>query len=91
MRRQNRAIERFRRAGAVSEATAVTLSEMGVRRSLATSSLFSRGVLKPAASEGDRYYLDEGEVPNFLRRRLMRVLIVLGVCVVAMIIVLVVR
>ena len=80
--RQNRILKHFRRAGALEPARAVSLDELGLRRSWLLRRLEVRGVL--VALPDGRYYLDGDEERRF---RIFRRWMVLSVMVLALLVV----
>ncbi|MEO8032502.1 MAG: hypothetical protein ABI765_16760 [Gemmatimonadota bacterium] len=76
-------ITAFRAAGATSAEGAKALASLGLHQGIAVSRLISRAVLRQAAP--GTYYLDElsWEALRRSRRRIVTVMLVLGVIVIA--------
>jgi len=93
IRRQNRAIRKFREAGALSAPTARTLVDLGLRRDFAVDALFRRGVLKPGLPPpvltDHPFYLDESAPPEFHAARRSRILLITAAVILLVVAVLV--
>jgi hypothetical protein len=83
--RQNRLIRKFRDAGALSPATAVTLEEIGVEDPKTLRRMVDKGVFIEAGDH--RYYMDSKGMNTFLAWRLVRMIVTLIVLVVIFVLV----
>jgi hypothetical protein len=77
-------MRRFRQAGATSPATAQSLPEIGLRRSMIFRRLLARGVVVHAGN--DRYYLDEDAVKAFVEQLRVKGFVAGGIALVLFVI-----
>ncbi len=75
--KQNRAISRFREAGAFSPASATSLQAAKLRDSFVFRSLLAQGVFRETPTH--KYWLDAAGAKAFVARRRWRLLLVAGV------------
>jgi hypothetical protein len=83
--RRKKFLRRFAELGATSEDTAVSFSEIGMRRSWIFNRMVSDGVFVGVGQ--DRFYMDEVAAGFFLRAQRRRVLVGTGVLLVVFVIV----
>lgn len=77
VRRRKRLVRRFREAGAVDAAHAVTLRQAGVQRSWIFEQMIEHGAF--IATEDGRYFLNEAAAQAFMAARRKQALIVGGI------------
>lgn len=68
--KQNKLIRLFNEAGAIDAEHAISISEIGVRRSLVFNKMVSRGIL--IECRPDFFYINNNEVPRFNEQRRIR-------------------
>jgi uncharacterized membrane-anchored protein len=73
---QKRLVRRFRDACATLPAQAMTLQELGVRRSFIFKKMVQKGIFHDAGD--DRYYLDEEAADRHFHRAKVGILVVVG-------------
>jgi len=78
--KQNRAITRFREAGAFSPASATSLEAAKLGDSFVFRSLLAQGVFRETPSH--KFWLDSAGVKSFVSRRRWRLLIAAGIAVI---------
>lgn len=83
LRKQEDLVEHFRHAGATSSATAKSVDELGVDTRMVWHGMLRRAVVREASP--GRFYLDEPSWEAMRGRRRRRVVIVLGVVVLALV------
>jgi len=74
--RRKRLVRAFHQAGATDSAHAVTLEQLGQRRSWVFEHMAAQGVF--IATEDGRYFMDEQTAVEFLAARRKRALIIAG-------------
>ncbi|MDE3052893.1 MAG: hypothetical protein KGL38_07260 [Gemmatimonadota bacterium] len=84
IKRERQLVDHFRGAGATTPGAAKSPDELGVATRLAWERLVQRAVIREAAP--GRYYLDEPswEAQRALRRRMILVMLVIGLAVAAL-------
>lgn len=80
--KQNSLIRYFNEVGAVDPEHAVFIFEFNIRRSYVFNRMVSRGVF--VESEPGKFFIDNGMVPVFIRKRRSRALITLAVVLLIM-------
>lgn len=82
--KQNELIRSFNQAGAVDAEHAIYINKYGIRRSYVFDRMVLRGVF--VECEPGKFYIDNDTVPDFIKQRRSRVIIMLSL-VLALIIV----
>ena len=81
--RRKRLVHAFREAGATEASRAVTLEQLGQRRSWIFDQMAGHGVFLAVAGGSDRYFMNEAAAEAFLAARRRRALIIAGVLLLA--------
>lgn len=76
--RRKRLVRAFREAGATEASRAVTLEQLGQRRSWIFDQMAGHGVFLAVAGGGDLYFMNEAAAKAFLAARRRRALIIAG-------------
>ena len=77
IRKQNKYIDSFNKVGAIDATNAISLSEIGIRRSFIFDRMVSRGVFIQCAD--DKFYIDNKAAVYFKEYRRRKALIFLAV------------